>query len=72
VTAADRPEFVGRRACYAEALAGFVYRTLLSDPSLLALFRTDADIDAFWASDGGSWTQKIDLDVFAGRYIHPR
>lgn len=70
VTTADQPEFVSRRTCYAEALSSFVYRTLLSEPRLLAMFRTEADVDAFWASGGASWTQKADLDAIAARYHH--
>lgn len=70
VTTADQPEFVSRRTCYAEALASFVYRTLLSDPQLLAMFRTEADVDGFWASGGASWTLKADLDAIAARYHH--
>jgi hypothetical protein len=70
VTTAEQPEFVSRRTCYAEALASFVYRTLLSEPRLLAMFRTEADVDAFWASRGTSWTQKTDLDAIASRYDH--
>ena len=31
VTAAERPGVVSRSTCYAEALAGLVYRTLLSE-----------------------------------------
>ena len=68
VSAADRPQFVSRRAYYAEALANFVYRTLLSDSRLLTLFRTESDADAFWASGGAPWTQKTDLDSIATRF----
>ncbi|HKY21992.1 MAG TPA: hypothetical protein VJM31_12310 [Vicinamibacterales bacterium] len=70
VTTADQPEFVSRRTCYAEALASFVYRTLLSDSRLLAMFRTEADVDGFWASGGAPWTVKADLDAIAARYHH--
>jgi len=70
VATADQPEFVSRRTCYAEALASFVYRTLLSDQRLLAMFRTEADVDVFWASGGASWTQRADLDAIAARYHH--
>jgi hypothetical protein len=68
VTTADQPEFVSRRTCYAEALASFVYRTLLSDPRLLAMIRTEADVDAFWVSRGTAWIDKIDLDAIASRF----
>ena len=68
VTPAEQPEFVSRRTCYAEALASFVYRTLLSEPGLLAMFRREADVDAFWASGGAAGTQKAELDAIAARY----
>jgi hypothetical protein len=68
VTTADQPEFVSRRTYYAEALANFVYRTLLSDARLLPMFRTERDVDAFWASGGTPWTQKTDLDAIAARF----
>jgi hypothetical protein len=68
VSTADQPEFVSRRTYYAEALANFVYRTLLSDPRLLPMFRTESDVDAFWASGGAPWTQKTDLDAIAARF----
>jgi len=37
------------RAAQAELIAGEVFLRVLSSPSLLEHFRTDAGIDAFWA-----------------------
>jgi hypothetical protein len=68
VSAADQPEFVSRRAYYAEALANFVYRMLLSDPILLAMFRTESDVDAFWTSGAAAWTKKTNLDGIAANF----
>jgi hypothetical protein len=68
ISTADQPEFVSRRAYYAEALAAYVYRVLLSDPVLLAMFRTESDVDAFWNGSGSAWTTKADLDAIAAMF----
>ena len=65
----DRPEFVSRRAFYAEVLTGEAYRRVLSEPNLLRThFRTDDTIEAFWRGGARAWTPSIDLDAHARKF----
>ena len=64
----DQPEFVSRRAFYAEVLVGEAYRRVLSEPNLRTHFRTDDTIEAFWRGGAAAWTPSIDLDAHARRF----
>ena len=64
----DQPEFVSRRAFYAEILTGEAYRRVLSEPNLRTHFRTDDTIEAFWRGGAPAWTPSIDLDAHARRF----
>lgn len=59
----QRDEFVARRTFQAELIAGFAYRTLLTDWRLRDLFRIDDRIEGFWSSNRAAWPLTIDLDA---------
>lgn len=65
---AKRPELISHRSFQAEVLAGEAYRTVLSEPTLLQHFQTEASIEAFWQGGAAAWTSKIDLDAHDRRY----
>jgi hypothetical protein len=70
VPIADRPAFVANYAFYAEAVASFAFRTILGTSALLSLFRTDTDVQNFWAGASAVWTSRLHMDSELTRF-HP-
>ena len=71
VPAAERQRAGWLRSYQAELLAGRIYRRILADPAALALFRTDAEVDTFWALTDRErqdrWGPSFDLQGVAQR-----
>jgi hypothetical protein len=64
-TAEQQRRLVDRRTRQADLLARHVFVRILESPELLATFRTDEQIDAFWRMDHGErvrlWGERLDI-----------
>jgi hypothetical protein len=66
----DRDRLIALLEAYAEGLAGFAYRTVLADVSLLRHFKDHATIDTFWQQHRSLWPSRLDLGEIDRRFAY--